>query len=235
MISVILPVHNEEQNILKNIQKLKRAVPKPYEIIVVDDGSDDDLFLKLEGRKDVKFCRKHVNQGKGAAVKTGAKMASGDFVILIDGDLQIDPKDIETFFKVMELYDADVVIGNKRHLYSSVNYSTLRWVVSNSYNLLCRVLFGIQLRDTQTGLKLFKKSVLFSILDKVLVKRYAFDIEVIVALKDNSFRIVDAPVSVHKTVGSGSVSLCNILNTFKDTLAVWYRRKIGWYKMKGER
>jgi hypothetical protein len=129
----------------------------------------------------------------------------------------------------MELYDADAVIGNKRHPYSIVHYSPFRWVVSNTYNLLCRVLFGIQLRDTQTGFKLFKREAIEKVMRKVMVKRFAFDLELILALRESGFRVADAPVVVNKTE-SGCASAGNILQTLIDTLAVFYRRSIGWYR-----
>jgi glycosyltransferase involved in cell wall biosynthesis len=157
-------------------------------------------------------------------------MATGEYCLVIDADLQIKPIEIKTFIKLLDLYDADVVIGNKRHCYSNVEYPLRRRIVSYCYNLMNRIIFGISLRDTQCGFKLFKKSALDMVMDKVLVKRFAFDLEVMVALHDNKVRIVDAPVYVEKSTSAGSVNAENIFNTLKDTLAVFVRRQKGWYK-----
>lgn len=225
MLSVIVPVYNEK-NLTTNIKKLHHSIKAPHEIIIIDDGSD---FFRFTQQKNTRYFKKPFNEGKGAAVKTGLKYAQGELVLVIDGDLQINPNDLDTFIKIMELYNADAVIGNKRHEYSVVGYSPLRWIISNSYNLLCRLLFNIQLRDTQTGMKLFKREALRKVMGKVMCKRFAFDIEVIIAMRENSMRVVDAPVLVKRSVG-GCANLRNITQTLIDTLAVFYRRSIGWYR-----
>jgi len=235
-ISVIVPAHNEEQHIAQNISVIISTLYGlgiTYEIIVIDDCSDDDTYLatdKVSRERGVVIYRKVKQQGKGAAIKTGWKMATGEYCLVIDADLQIKPIEIKTFIKLLDLYDADVVIGNKRHCYSNVEYPLRRRIVSYCYNLMNRIIFGISLRDTQCGFKLFKKSALDMVMDKVLVKRFAFDLEVMVALHDNKVRIVDAPVYVEKSTSAGSVNAENIFNTLKDTLAVFVRRQKGWYK-----
>lgn len=232
-ISVIIPARNEEERILENLRVIENTMIKlqyDYEILIIDDCSSDDMFLRVLENDDIKIYRKVVQQGKGAAIKTGLKMAKGEYVVVMDADAQIRVEEIETFFKVMDLYNSDVVIANKRHAFSNVDYSSLRWIISNTYNLLIRVLFGIQLRDTQAGLKLFKKKSLDLVMDKITVKGFAFDLELIVALKENNIRIADAPVYVSKSVGTGSVSLKTISRTFFDTIDVWIKKQKGYYK-----
>lgn len=237
-VSVIIPVYNQEKTIKNDIVNLKRklnyiGLNKDFELIIVDDGSTDETYWaidELRGGVADYALTKHENEGKGAAFKDGFKYAWGDYIMLIDSDAQIDCEDLHTFFNIMSLYRADVVIGNKRHLYSQVKYSPIRWIVSNTYNFVCRVLFGIRLRDTQCGFKLFKKKALTKIMPRLLVKRFAFDLELIVALRANNFRVADAPVCVSEQQGSGSVSIRNIIDTARDTLAVWYRKQKGWYK-----
>jgi len=239
-VSVIVPTHNEEAVILKTIAEVERVVSSyyDYEIIIVDDCSQDDTVhqifkyeWKLMSLGKVKLVQKVYPSGKGAAIKTGFKMSNAfsDYIIVMDADLQISPKEIPTFFKLMELYDADVVIGNKRHDYSIVRYSLGRRLVSFGYHLLVKLLFGFSLRDTQCGLKIFKRGKLSLVMRNVCVKRFAFDLEVLVALRDNNVRVVDAPVAVREAVGGGSVSLRTIQETFWDTIAVWWRHRQGWY------
>lgn len=233
MISVIIPCRNEEQHIADNIKEIESTFLKldqAYEIIVVDDCSNDDTFLQLNNIQDINVYRKTIQQGKGSAVKTGWKIAEGDLVLVIDSDLQIKPTEIEVFLNQMEHYNADVVVGNKRHLFSNVKYPLIRRIVSLGYNSLVRFLFGLQLRDSQCGFKLFKKAVLDKIMPKILVKQFAFDLEILVALKENNIRVADAPVYVDKALGIGSVNISSIFNTAKDTLAVFYRKQTGWYR-----
>jgi len=232
-ISVIIPVHNEECCIRKNIDIVTdtlKSLGYEYEIIIIDDCSADDTFLSLSLDKSINIYRKVVCQGKGAALKTGWKMATGDYVVFADADLQISPKEIKTFFKIMDLYDADAVIGNKRHTYSNVEYPFIRKIVSAGYYLMVKILFDLPLRDTQAGFKLFRKEALDLVMNKVLVKQFAFDLELLTALRDNNIRVADAPVYVARGMGIGSVSVGTMIETFKDTLAVWWRRQGGYYK-----
>ena len=235
-ISVIVPAHNEETHIVVNTYKIIHTLKElnyDYEIIIVDDASNDDTYLlaaKGIDHKKVIILRKIYVQGKGAAIKTGWKFATGDYIAIMDADLQILPKEIKTFFKIMKFYDADVVIGNKKHIYSNIEYPLLRKIVSAGYHILIKILFDLSLRDTQCGFKLFKKQALDLVMDKILVKQFAFDLEILVALKDNNVRVADAPVYVTKSLGTGSVNIKTILETFKDTLAIWYRRQKGYYK-----
>src|SRR3990167_604416 len=232
-ISVIIPVHNEECCIRKNIDivtDILKSLGYEYEIIIIDDCSNDDTFLSLSLDKSINIYRKVVCQGKGAALKTGWKMATGDYVVFADADLQISPKEIKIFFKIMDLYDADAVIGNKKHAYSNMEYPLVRKIISAGYYLMIKILFDLPLRDTQAGFKLFRKETLDLVMDKVLVKQFAFDLELLIALRDNNIRVADAPVYVAHSLGMGSVSLKTMAETFKDTLAVFYRRVNGWYK-----
>ena len=241
MISVIIPAYNSEYYIretVRTVLKTLKDMPRPFEIIVVDDCSEDDTVLALMEiydkhlKDDVRIFTKFTNQGKGAAIRTGYKMAKGDHIAIMDADLQVKPDEIKTFFRIMNLYNADAVIGNKRHSFSNVRLPLKRWIISRGYGLMVKMLFGFPIRDTQCGFKLFKRKALELIMDKIYVKRYAFDIEMLVALRDSNCRIADAPVLMTKPIGPGSVSAVSIMNTAKDTLAVAWRRWHGSYNNK---
>jgi glycosyltransferase involved in cell wall biosynthesis len=238
-ISVIIPVFNGEEIIGKSIDTVGSVFNKlgyKYEIIVVNDGSTDDTNLVISMiellNKNVISYSKPTNQGKGSAIMTGLKIASknSEYVIVMDADLQIQPSEITTFFKIMDLYDADVVIGNKRHSYSNTNYSLLRGIISNGYYFMVWILFQLPLKDTQCGFKLFKKDALNKVMQKLKTKQYAFDLEVLIAMRDRDIRVSDAPVKVRKQTGKGSVNIMTILKTFKDTITIFIRRMTGWYR-----
>ena len=237
MISVIVPCRNEEEHIVDNIKEIISTLTKlghEHEIIIVDDCSNDDTYLvsamELKTEHNVRIFRKVMQQGKGSAIKTGWKFALGDYVAVMDADLQILPAEIETFFKIMNLYGADVVVGNKRHSYSNTDYTFLRKIVSAGYRFLVFALFGLRLRDTQCGFKLFTKEAMDLVMHKILCKQFAFDLELIVALRENNVRIADAPVTVRKSLGRGSVSRKTILDTAQNTLAIWWRKQKKWYR-----
>ena len=199
MISVIIP-NKGESNLDEVIRQIKRVLPCE---IIISDGT----------------------LGKGAALKNGSQQAKGDFIVWLDGDLQIHPREILTFTRIMTMYDADAVVGNKRHSFSITHYSLIRRIVSQSYNFLVRALFGFNLRDTQCGLKLFKAEALKAILPDVVSKGFAFDLEVLVALHRRNYRIADAPVLILPQANAGSVSLGTILKTFWETMRIWRKRK----------
>ena len=234
-LSIVIPVYNDEANIKANLTRIldtMKMLAIDFEIIVIDDGSTDNTWQEVDSIKDnrISLYMEPRNQGKGWAFLNGCKHAQGEYIALMDSDLQITPWELIAFFRIMHLYDADVAIGSKRHPYSNVRYTLARWLVSNAYNLMCRLLFGISLRDTQCGLKLFKRSALEKVITKILIKRFAFDIELITALKEHNIRIADAPVNISRQYNQGSVQLGNICQTFKDTLAVWWRKRKGWYR-----
>jgi glycosyltransferase involved in cell wall biosynthesis len=201
---------------------------------LVDDCSQDDTLIELKKIKDkrVQVHYKHSNQGKGAALKSGCRLVNpkSQYIIFLDADLQIDPSDITTFLNTMNLYNANAVIGNKKHIYSNIEYSLIRKVLSGGYRLLIKLLFGLPLQDTQCGFKLFKTETLLRIMPKITCKCFAFDLELLVALKVNNFRVVDAPVYLNYSEKS-TVNRKDIFEMFMDTLAVWWRKKRKKYKI----
>lgn len=235
-LSIVIPAYNEGYRLketiaaiifmLDNDQDMPGADAQHTEIIIIDDGSTDstpgllhELAYEFKGIIKPVFCNK--NCGKGAAVAMGLDMASKDLILVMDADMQVHFREYKTFRKLMHLYNADVVVGNKRHPYSIVHYSGLRWFISNGYYLLVNMLFDIPLRDTQCGFKLFRRDAIYGITDEINVKRFAFDIELLCKLRNRGLRIIDAPVYMDAPPGPGSVSAKNIIQTFIDTLAVW--------------
>lgn len=236
-VSVLMPAYNEGPRIRANIlavDRMFKALGGPYEIIVVDDGSGDWTFEEAKaaakGKRHITVKRHEINQGKGWALKEAFRLSSGDWVVFLDSDLDIDPSQIEIFFKLQAQGGADVVIGSKRHPQSKLHYPFKRRVVSSGYFFLIKLLFNLPLRDTQTGLKLFRREVLRTVFPRVLVKRYAFDLELLVLAHHFGFRIDEAPVIVEYRGKFGHIGLRAIFNIWWDTMAVFYRlRWARWY------
>ena len=120
------------------------------------------------------------NRGKGFALRYGISQARGKLVTFIDSDMEIAPEEIGRMAGLLDLYQADVVVGSKRHPLSEVHYPWPRRVQSLAYQLLVRMLFRVRVRDTQTGLKMFRREVADRVVDAALVKRFAFDLELLV-------------------------------------------------------
>lgn len=123
---------------------------------------------------------------------------------------------------------ADVVIGSKHHPASKLHYPFARKVISRIYALVLKILFNLPLRDTQTGLKIFKHDVLKRVFPKVLCKRYAFDLELLVNANRLGYRVAEAPVVLNfrRPVKWGRIGLNDIYLTGLDTLAIFYRMYI---------
>lgn len=169
------------------------------------------------------------NQGKGHAVRHGMRKATGDYVAFIDSGMEIDPNGISMLLEHMEWYNADVIVASKRHPVSVVKYPLKRKIISLGYQLIIQLLFHLKVKDTQAGLKIFKKKCLEKILPRLLVKRYAFDLEMLAVAHHFGFtRIYEAPIKLKYNFSdlTHSASIANIINVLVDTLAIFYRLNI---------
>jgi glycosyltransferase involved in cell wall biosynthesis len=232
-ISVIIPVYNEAENILSNIKEIDKTLDGfgcKYEIIAIDDGSEDDSFQILKGLESQIphfTVRKNAqNFGKGRALKKAFKYTSGDLIVWLDADMDIHPYQIRTLYDIMQLDGADIVIGSKMHPNSAVDYPLHRKVVSFLGYCLSYMLFGLPCHDTQTGLKLFKREVLVKVLPRILVKQFAFDLEVLVNAHHLGFTMSEAPIVLKSQRRFGRIGIGAIKAAFWDTMAVWYRMYI---------
>jgi hypothetical protein len=126
----------------------------------------------------------------------------------------------------MDGFDCDAVIGSKRHPMSNVHYPFFRRFQSSIYQLLIRVLFHLKLRDTQTGLKLFKRKVLEDVVPLLAIKRFAFDLELLVVARSLGYRkVMEAPVDLDYQFES-TVNPQAVFNVLWDTAAIFYRLRI---------
>ncbi|MFQ5466260.1 MAG: glycosyltransferase family 2 protein [Thermodesulfobacteriota bacterium] len=234
-ISVIMPAYNESAHIYGNIIETWRVFRRTrcgFEIIVVDDGSGDATYAEAV-RAARELVGVHVvhytsNNGKGSALKEGFRHATGDYVVFLDSDLDLHPAQLHGLFKVMRNLRADVVIGSKHHPASKLDYPGYRKVISRVYALILKVLFNLPLRDTQTGLKVFNSGVLDSVFPKVLCKRYAYDLELLVNAHHLGYKVVEAPVVLNyrRPKKWGRIGLGDFYATGMDTLAIFYRMYI---------
>ena len=233
-LSIVIPAYNEAPFISKAISETREAMSNlglNYEIVVIDDGSKDHTFEESSKHitGNVKVIRYEENGGKGKALRYGFNHVSGDLVTFLDADLDLHPAQISTFLDYMEKNDADVVIGSKRHPLSKLNYPWDRKFLSSGYNMLTRALFGLDIKDTQAGIKLFKKEVLDEVLPKILVKRYAFDLEVLVNADRLGYKTVEAPIDLDFQRVVGRIRLRDITRIAMDTAAIFYRLKFSKY------
>ncbi len=237
MLSILMPAYNEASSIAENVcetVETMHALGIDFEIVVIDDGSLDGTHLAASNAlrawpDHVRVVRCTRNEGKGNALICGAAYAKGDRVAFLDADMDLHPEQLADFFAIMEARDADVVVGSKFHPGSNVDYPFVRRIYSFFYYMLVRSMFGLPVRDTQTGIKLFKREVLERVLPRVLVKRFAFDVELLANAHHLGYRIAEAPVTVNFKRVCSRVRLPAVWNVFVDTLAIFYRMRIARY------
>jgi len=230
-LSIIVPTYRDGARIYNNLLKLDHAlgaIGEEYEIIVVSDGNVDNTHDEAR-RLDVPHVQVYHynrNMGKGFALRYGMVRSRGAIVTFIDGDGDIDPGLIAAYLKIIRKTGADVVVGSKRHPESSVVYPLLRRIYSMTYQALLRLLFNLDVRDTQVGIKLFRREVLTAVLPRIVVKRYAFDLELLVVARHLGFtRVVEAPVRIGQRFSS-TINRRAIMSILWETAAIFYRKNI---------
>jgi glycosyltransferase involved in cell wall biosynthesis len=227
-----MPGYNEGETIFKNLietEKILSQFVDNFEIVFVNDGSTDDTIEQVTAV--MKKCNKirlvdsFKNQGKGNALQKGVACSRGNYIAFLDSDLDLNPSQLEHYFEIMKEKDADVVIGSKFHPESSTNYPAIRKVISFCYYMMLMIMFRLNVRDTQTGIKLFKANVIKPVMEKILVKRYAYDIEVLAVLNRQHYKIVSAPINLvfKRQQNLGRIRINDLFVTFRDTLAIFYR------------
>lgn len=238
-LSVVLPAFKQEKTIADDLGRIKKVLDQiryDYEIIVVIDGKLDKTFENAQKVKSskIKVVGYETNHGKGYAVRFGMVRSKGDIIAFLDSGMDLDPNGLSMLLEHFEWYDADIIVGSKRHPVSQVNYPWQREVLSWGYQMLVRILFGLNIRDTQVGMKFFKRRVLEDVLPRLLVKEYAFDIEMlVVAYQLGHRRIFEAPIRLEWNKQESLLEKTlfkTILSMLKDTAAVFYRLRIlGYY------
>ncbi len=233
-VSIVIPAYNEAERIEQNLEEVVKTFNEfgcSWEIILLDDGSTDDTFekaLELSKKYPGQIIAKKnpLNLGKGRAIKKAMHYIRGDYIVFLDADMDLHPLQVQTLFDIMRLDNADIVIGSKLHPNSIVSYPLQRKIFSLGYYFLIKTLFNLPCHDTQTGLKLFKTQVLREVMPRILVKKFAFDLEVLVNAHHLGYRITEAPIILNPQRSFGRIGFGAVFSTTWDTLAVWYRMYI---------
>src|SRR2546421_3782654 len=241
LLTVVVPVYNGGDEVVANVEVIRAAVAAglpgaEIEVIVVSDGSIDGSAERLiETRsKGIRVIHYDRNLGKGYAVKAGALASHGRWVGLIDADLDLDPSSLAEYLRLAERENLDFAIGSKRHPDSVVQYPRSRRIASWCYQQLNRALFRLDVRDTQVGLKLFSRRVVDEVVPLLLVKRFAFDVELLAVAKALGYdRIREMPVRLEFRFQGSALRSSSVVRALWDTAAIYYRLRIlGTYQRK---
>lgn len=230
LLSVIVPAYkcSTIKRDLKSIADNLKNINLDYEIICVVDGKgsrSDKTLIKARSTRTpkIKVYTYPVNRGKGYAVRYGMARAKGDLIAFIDAGSDLNASGIGLALEHLKWYDADIIVGSKRHKASRVDYPFPRKVLSFIVQQMTRLFFGINVSDTQTGLKIFRRPVLEKVLPRLLVKRFAFDLEILsVAHRLGFTKIYESPVELHYNFAS-TIGPKAIYHFAIDYLAILYR------------
>jgi len=232
-LSFVIPAYNEEGSIeaaLGRLDKVVKGKELPYEIIVVNDGSQDKTLQRAityaSRNGHVKVVSNASNEGKGYAIRKGFMQTNGEVVVFTDSDMDIDLNLVSSYVEALQ--QGDIVIASKWHPKSVVKMAIMRRIFSHSFNILVRLMTGVKLRDTQAGLKAIRKSAFIDVFPRLAVKRYAFDVELLTVANLNGLRVVEMPVNLEM---QGLFSFREIWKMFLDLLGITYRLRITrWYQ-----
>lgn len=237
-VSLIVPAFRQERTIKKDILRIKNVMDQlryDYEIILVIDGRTDKTFENAKRIKSPKIViiGYEKNHGKGYAIRYAMERAKGNVIGFIDSGMDLNPNGLSILLERMEWADADIIVGSKRHPDSKVIYPLKRRIISFLSQAFIRILFGLNVRDTQVGMKFFKREVIQDVLPRLLVKKFAFDIEIlVVAFYLDYHNVIEGPIELNYNFEKSIVSqrlISELFKTLWDTLAIFYRLKIRHY------
>ena len=193
-ISIIIPVFNEKSSLYEVVDNVKcTEFGLEKEIIIVDDCSTDgtkDLYGNIDNC--IILCHEK-NEGKGAAIRTGLKHATGDIIVIQDADLEYNPKDYIQLIDKIKSDEADVVYGSRLINNNFDKFLILSYIANKFLSFLTRILYNAKLTDMETCYKAFRADIIKKI--DIKSNRFDFEPEVTAKLLKQNIRLIELPIS----------------------------------------
>jgi dolichyl-phosphate beta-glucosyltransferase len=201
MVSIVIPVFNEENRIKKSLDEIGsflRAYKEKTEVVIVDDGSWDSTPKILEEYKSklkLAVVTLKNNQGKGAAIRAGISSATGEKILFTDIDLSVPINFLASFSEALT-GEVDIVIGSREHPQSEIEVKQfwLREAAGYSFTVLTNAILQVGATDFTCGFKLFRREAARKIFAKQLINRWTFDAETLFLAKKYEFEVKEMPV-----------------------------------------
>lgn len=239
-ITIIVPVHNEEDRIQSCIQRLLSYCKEKkwdFELLIVQDNGTDNTssivnrFSLSESR--IKMLNLPTRLGKGGSIISAALSCDAkEYLTYMDVDLSADPSELERLLPYLRNYD--VVLGSRilRGDLPPIERPFYRSLLSNSYSMLFRILFRIPVHDPQCGLKVFRKEIISQLFGEVTVTSFAFDTDLIVRAFAQGLRIIEVPINWTHGPASKIRVLTEIRSMGLDLFSIWYHYHLYWRQNK---
>jgi dolichyl-phosphate beta-glucosyltransferase len=236
--TIVLPCHNEAERITDSLKTLEDWFGSRAAVLVVDDGSSDETSHRAQSssHRQVGVHRLATNRGKGAAVRAAIPLIRTPHAVVMDADLAYDRDSVERTLEA--LARADIVIGNRRDVSSRYSvpvgvfgFLYRRHLAGMTFNALVRLLLPIQVRDTQCGLKGFRREALDALAPRLTIDGFAFDVELLVVARSLRLRLMEVPVQVtYKSAQSSVKLLRTAIEMTSSVLLILGRRAVGRYR-----
>lgn len=220
-VSLILPCYNESEHIEKSLPRIISVLENSrysYEIILIDDKSTDNtiaLMQKLSKKNPKINTYSHKkNQGRGATVNEGLRMAKGNIVGFIDIDLEVSPEYISSIINIVKNNKADIVVAHRHYPFnfSSIN-GLMRFLSTKIYSFIVKGILKLPIHDTESGYKFFNRKKIIKVLPKVKDKHWFWDTEIIARSFFAGLQIKEIPVLFLRNPNKTST-----VNIFSDTI-----------------
>ena len=203
-LEVIMPAYKKSGTIVETVARLQSVLNEAgidFKIHIVVDGPDELTVnaLKPFENSQIRVSVFPVNRGKGSALRFGVSQSVSKYLAFLDADLDIHPGSIIVGLRCLENTESNGLVcayGSKFSIGSTVTYPILRRLASRIYRLLVRVLFRLDVEDSQTGLKVFEAIAIQEIIDQSAEQRFLFDLEIFSLLSKKGYFFVPIPVAL---------------------------------------
>lgn len=206
MISIILPILDEQESIESVIEQIKQVMnsakeclwAKGYEILVIDDGSTDNTPKILRGIQDIKVITHPYNKGYGSAIKTGIRNSKFDYILIMDADKTYDPKNIPDLLKYIPEYD--MVIGNREKQNIPFVRKPAKWILQFVANKVS----PRHIPDLNSGMRIFKKQLALNFFE-IFPSGFSFTTTITLAALTNDYNVKYVPIEYHERTGTSKM------------------------------
>ena len=204
-LSIIIPTYNEYKTIADIIRYVQSVeYPIEYELILIDDASVDrtyetEALLRIKGReegKEIRLFKNKINRGKSFSVRKGIRRSRGDIIVIQDGDMEYDPRDIPKLLAPILKGEADVVCGSRfLNAKRPLGMALPNWIANQFLTWLTNFLYGLHQTDMETCYKVFRSDLLKKL--NLRANRFEFEPEVMALLARRHARIIELPIDYH--------------------------------------